>query len=251
MYRFLQNHIMGLVLISANKEAQIIDELMQKIVEKSLRAGDKLPSENVLAKKYAVPRMKVRDALKKLEERGYIYSEQGKGHYLKDRSMQIQLHLNGKTSFTEKMKQSGFDMQTHTMYCQKIDYNVDIHHKLNLKGEDGDVYKISRLRFINKEPIAIHMSYVSEARFPSISTEGSDITSMFAYYRQRGYEEFTSNKSLLSVTFPTFDEQELLCCSNTLPLIVVETNCIDEKSQNVLELSKILYRSDKFKYDIS
>ncbi|MER2173024.1 MAG: winged helix-turn-helix domain-containing protein, partial [Psychrobacillus psychrodurans] len=79
-------------------ETKIIDDIMHLIVSKSIEHGEKLPSENEFAKRYKVPRMTVRNALTKLEERGYIYSKQGKGRYLKEESMQIQLHLTGKTS---------------------------------------------------------------------------------------------------------------------------------------------------------
>ena len=101
-----------MILISLDLEAQIIDDIMHKIVLRSIEHGEKLPSENELAKKYKLPRMTVRNALTKLEERGYIYSKQGKGRYLKEESLQIQLHLTGKASFTDKMKQTGYKLKT-------------------------------------------------------------------------------------------------------------------------------------------
>ncbi|MFC2946793.1 GntR family transcriptional regulator [Virgibacillus sediminis] len=224
--------------------------MMQHIITKKVTPGEKLPSENALADKYQVPRTTVRNALKKLEERGVIYSKQGKGRYLKGKSRQIQLHLTGKTSFTDKMKQSGYDMVTQNIYCGKITYDADICQLLHM-GEGGSVYKIGRLRYINNEPIAIHYSFVNDLRFPSIAEEGPTIKSMFSYYRQHGYNEFASNKSLLSTTFPTHEEQQLLSCGSLVPLIVVESDCIDVESEEVLEHTKILYRSDKFKYDIT
>lgn len=238
-----------MILIS-DKETQIIDDIMNRIVARTLKPGEKLPSENMLVEKYQVPRMTVRNALTILEERGYIHSKQGKGRYLKDESIQIELHLTGKTSFTDKMNQLGYDLTTRNIYCEKISYDAKIYRLLNAM-ENENVYKIGRIRYINDEPIAIHNSFVSEKRFPMIGENGTEIESMFAYYRQLGYNEFTSNKSLLSVTFPTSYEKKLLSCSSMVPLIVVESDCIDVNSKNVLEHTKILYRSDKFKYDIT
>lgn len=236
--------------ISIDMEAKIIDDIMQRIVSRSIEHGKKLPSENELAKKYKVPRMTVRNALTKLEERGYIYSKQGKGRYLKEASIQIQLHVTGKTSFTDKMKQAGYNLKTENIVCEKIAYNEQIYNSLNME-EDVDVYKVGRIRYINGEPIAIHYSFVSQKVFPKIMEDGPKIESMFAYYREIGYKKFTSKKSLLSITFPTLDEQQLLSCKSMVPLIVVENDCIDVTSNKVLEHTKILYRSDKFKYDIS
>ncbi|WP_255367923.1 GntR family transcriptional regulator [Psychrobacillus sp. OK032] len=231
-------------------ETQIIDDVMQQIVSKTMKHGEKIPSENELAAKYKVPRMTVRNALTKLEERGYIYSIQGKGRYLKEASTQIQLHLTGKTSFTDKMKEAGYDLKTENILCEMIAYNEQLFNKINANKEDS-VYKIGRIRYINGEPIAIHYSYVSDKMFGEIEKDGPKIKSMFAYYRKLGYKEFASQKSLLSITFPTSEEQQLLFCKSMIPLIVVESECIDVASNEVLEHTKILYRSDKFKYDIT
>jgi GntR family transcriptional regulator len=164
--------------------------------------------------------------------------------------MQIQLHLTAKASFTEKLEQAGYDLETRNITCERISYDADLYSTLNVP-ENGAVYKVSRLRLIDGEPIAIHNSYVSEAVFPNIQEEGSEIGSMFAYYRKLGYTEFASRKSLLSITFPTSKEQQLLSCKSLVPLIVVESDCVDAKKENILEHTKILYRSDKFKYDIT
>ncbi|WP_181949676.1 GntR family transcriptional regulator [Halobacillus karajensis] len=236
--------------ISADKEAIIIDDMMQQIMKKLFEPGRKLPSENALAEKYRVPRATVRSALAKLEERGYIYSKQGIGRYLKEESIQIELHLTGKKSFTDKMKQLGYNLTTRNIYCEKISYDAKIYQQLNI-SEGDSVYKIGRMRYIQNEPIALHQSFVNAARFPTIAEDGPHIESMFAYYREHGYQEFDSHKTLLSTTFPTLYEQELLSCNSMVPLIVVESDCIDRNSKMVLEHTKILYRSDRFKYDIT
>lgn len=223
---------------------------MAKIASKQFRAGEKLPSENELANQYGVPRMTVRAALTKLEERGYIFSKQGKGRFLKEESIQIQLHLTGKVSFTEKMEQAGYNLETRLGGCEKTGYDEKIYQLLDCGPEDS-IYKVSRIRFIDGQPIAIHNSFVSEKMFPEIATEGLGIRSMFAYYRKHGHTEFAGSKTLLSIVFPTSAEQELLQCKSMVPLLMVENDCIDEATGKVLEHTRILYRSDKFKYDIT
>ena len=223
---------------------------MEKITLKQFAAGEKLPSENELADLYGATRMTVRKALTKLEERGYIFSKQGKGRFLKEESKQIQLHLTGKVSFTEKMEQAGYDLETRLIGCEKVGYEEKIYSILEC-GKEDNVYKVSRIRFIDGQPIAIHNSYVSEKMFPEIATEGPGISSMFAYYRKYGHTEFAGSKTLLSITFPTSAEQQLLSCKSLVPLLVVENDCIDAATRKVLEHTKILYRSDRFKYDIT
>jgi len=227
-----------------------MDDLMDRIMRKELSPGSKLPSENEFAKEYKVPRMTARNALTKLEERGYIYSLQGKGRYLKEKSLKIQLPLTGDTSFTEKMMKMGYDLRTENIYFEKIAYNERIYEVLHANETDA-VYQIGRLRYIDEEPIAIHYSFVKEVNFPEIKKDGPRILSMFAYYREHGIGNFTSNNTILSVTFPTSQEQKLLACKSMVPLLVVETDCVAPETNRVLEYTKILYRSDSFQYDIS
>src|SRR5699024_2123850 len=110
--------------ISEENEARIIDELMHQIVSNVWEPGDKLPSENKLIEKYCVTRIKVRNTKEKLEQRRNNNSKQRKGQYMKEKSMKIELHLTGKSIFTDKMKQLGYDLKTSNIYCEQISYDA-------------------------------------------------------------------------------------------------------------------------------
>ena len=134
-------------------ESIIIDDIIQDIVLGKYKANDQFPSENELADHYQVPRIKVRNAYLKLEDMGYIYSQQGKGRFLKPKLRQIELHLAGSSSFSEKMKDAGYELETKNLGCEKIAYDPKIYAKLQVKQED-EVFKISRLRIIDGQPIS-------------------------------------------------------------------------------------------------
>ncbi|MEG0471897.1 MAG: GntR family transcriptional regulator [Solibacillus sp.] len=230
-------------------ELMIVDELIQTIVQGNYQANEQFPSENELAQKYKVPRIKVRNAFLKLEEMGYIYSQQGKGRYLKDKQLKIELHLTGAQSFTEKMTAAGYALESKNVGCEKIAYHPRIYSALHVPPED-EVFKISRLRMIEGKPIALHSSYVAKSIFPNIEQDGSQLSSMFAYYRENGWTEFASSDSHLSISFPTSEERSLLHCPSLIPLLIVESDCIATSQQTVLEYTKIIYRSDSFTYTI-
>jgi GntR family transcriptional regulator len=94
----------------------------------------------------------------------------------------------------------------------------------------------------------LHFSYVSETVFPEIETEGSGITSMFDYYHSKGYTEFSSKPSILSVRFPTKSQRKLLECTNLVPLLTLESGCVEKESGKVLDYQRTFYRSDCFSY---
>jgi GntR family transcriptional regulator len=192
----------------------------------------------------------VRKAYEKLEDMGYINSIQGKGRYLKERHKQIELVMSGNESFSKKMLDKGYDFESENIFCTKIPYDEKIYKELGVAKED-EVYRIGRLRVIDKRPSAIHISYVAKSVFSDIAEAGKSIISIFEYYKSKGYKVFDSEKSILSISFPTLEEREFLQCSNLIPLLIVETNCIDKVSNTVLEYTKIIYRSDCFKYIVS
>ncbi len=228
-------------------EAIIIDELMTDIHNGRYDINEKLPSENQLADQFHASRMTIRKVYTRLQEMGYVYPKQGKGWYLKNRQKHIELVLSGKESFSRKMKNKGYSLISQNICCVKIQYDSKIYQELDIRRED-EVYKIGRLRMIDNRPIALHHSYVAKSRFPDIEAAGSRIVSMFDYYKSQGYKEFKSDKSILSIVFPTLKEREVLCCPELIPLLVIETNCIDAEKNGILEYSKIYYVGDSFKY---
>ena len=181
-------------------ELDIVDKLMSGIASGKYNAHDRLPSENDIADNYNVPRITARKAYERLEEMGYIYKIQGKGSYVKDRSKQIELVLSGNVSFSQKMLEKGYDFQSANVFCKAIKFNRKVYDFLEAR-EDEQIYKVGRLRFIDHQPIALHISYVSKSVFHDIEVVGREITSMFSYYSQKGYTEFGSKLSNLSISF--------------------------------------------------
>lgn len=234
----------------AQNESKIIDDMLQSILQGKYKEHDRFPSENELAIYYNVPRINVRKAFLKLEDMGYIYSKQGKGRFLKPEKQQIELHLNASSSFSEKMKEAGHDLETQNLGYVKVPYDSKIYANLQVEP-DEEVFMISRLHLIDLQPIALHISYVAKSVFPQIERDGDGIQSMFSYYADHGFTEFSSDKSYVSISFPTSIECSLFDCTPLVPLLVVESDCTETNQNKVLEYTKIIYRSDYFSYVIA
>jgi GntR family transcriptional regulator len=231
------------------EEMRVVDQLVADIHSSKYKPDDKLPSENELADRFRVPRIKIRKAYERLQELGYIYSQQGRGSFVKDRRNQIPLVLSGDVSFSKKMEELGYHFQSKNLFCEEIEYNEKIYQFLGV-SEEEKVFRIGRLRLVDQMPIALHISYVAQSVFRDIESTGKEITSMFQYYNLKGFTDFLSSPSILSVSFPTKEEREILDCSSLVPLLALESGCMDKETGIVLEHSKILYRSDCFTYVI-
>ncbi|MGA5692717.1 GntR family transcriptional regulator [Cytobacillus pseudoceanisediminis] len=230
-----------------SEKMMLVDELITQIKEGVYKPNEKLPSENELADQYGIPRMVVRKAYEQLQDLGFIFSKQGRGSYVQNRKQQIPLILTGDISFSEKMNELGYDFRSENVCFEKIPYESDIYHSLKVNKQD-EVYKISRLRIVDGCPIALHTSYAAKSVFQQIDRDGPGITSIFHYYKTHGYKEFTSGQSQLSVVFPNESERKILQCSSLIPLLLLESLCMDKETGTVLEVSRIKYRSDCFTY---
>ena len=228
-------------------ESKILDDLLQSIRQGRYKENDRLPSENGLASYYKIPRINVRKVFLKLEEMGYIYSKQGKGRFLKPEKHQIELHLTGSSSFSESIKHAGHSLETLNLGYVRSPYNPKVFAKLGVQ-KDEEVFIISRLHIVDSLPTALHKSYVAKSVFPKIEQDGDNIQSIFSYYADHGFTDFTSNKSYVSILFPTSAERSLFECEPLVPLLVVESDCIESSQNIVLEYTEIIYRSDLFKY---
>ena len=230
-------------------EKILFEFLLDKIVSGSYPPGERMPSENVLAEEFQVSRITVRNAFTMLESMGYIYSVQGKGRFLKDRHKTLVLNLSGAESFSDKMKQSGVELKTLVTHYAPVEYNSKVFGALTAAA-DEIVIRIDRLRLINNLPVALHISWLKESRFPDILEKASAVASLFSYFRSKGLSGFTSSRSLMSLTFPSSEESELLGCPSLVPLLLLESDTRLESTGEVLQFTKILYRGDVFNYVI-
>jgi len=203
-----------------------------------------------LAHLFGTTRNTVRKIYEMLEAMGYISSKQGLGHFPREKRPAIELALRGDVSFSEKMHQQNIPYHSLNVHCRLADKDSEDVRLRQLLGE-GELYEICRLRLVHGAPAALHYSYVSNVLFPDIQADGAAIQSMFSYYLSKGHRTFTSSGSELSVSFPHAEEQDLLECGELVPLLILESDCRDEASGQLLELTKIVYRSDRFKYKIN
>jgi DNA-binding GntR family transcriptional regulator len=154
--------------------------------------------------------------------------------------------------FVLVIDQNFFLQENHDSFI--FSHYTDCNKEIICKGgsllAENKVFKIGRLRLIDDFPIALHTSFVTKSTFPEIEKDGPDITSMFQYYRQHGFVEFGSSTSTLNVIFPTLFERDILQCSSLIPLLQVESLCRDKQSNQGLEHTVIIYRSDCYTYVI-
>ena len=64
------------------------NHIKQQIIMGRIKAGERIPSENKLSNDFSLSRHTVRKAISVLVSEGYLYTEHGRGTYVKDRSVE-------------------------------------------------------------------------------------------------------------------------------------------------------------------
>ncbi|KGR79328.1 GntR family transcriptional regulator [Ureibacillus manganicus] len=232
------------------EQIEVRDYLIESIRKNKDKENAKLPSENALAKEFSIPRKRVRDAYIYLEQMGLVKSKQGVGHFIKPKRKLLDIVLTGDVSFSEKMKKQTDDYRSVITRLEQIDRNDSLYQNIEFEGSDI-LYIVERLRFIEGEPAALHRSYVNATIFPDIKKEQNKLSSIYQFYKLNGIRDFESKFTRLSTTFPGKYERLMLECENLVPLIQVESDNWDKDRRIQLEYTEILYRSDRFSFQLN
>lgn len=139
----------------------IYDDLKEKIINGELKVGDKLPSEADLEKQYQFSRTPVRQALHKLEDKGYIYRLQGKGSFVANfKVVEEWTALTGfKSHYMDQWdKISARTITSKVITSQKIIHSLEFYH-------ENQINYLERIRYYEDRPI-IYMEHYTTSTVP-------------------------------------------------------------------------------------
>jgi len=135
---------------------QLKNKLIERIISGVYKPEEKLPSERVLSEELHISRMTVREALKGLINDGYIYTQIGKGTFVKDILYKQDTVLTG---FTEQMQKIGSEVSSKVLEFTLEKVPINAITMLELKPKDL-VYKLKRIRYANNKVLAIETAYI-------------------------------------------------------------------------------------------
>ncbi len=143
-----------------------VAEILSQEIQSLQGVYSALPSEGDLARQFGVSRVTIRNALKQLETRGAIYSEQGRGYFTTTSRMR---GVSGFHSFTSEVRRLG-GVPGSTL----LDFTTNAHlpdafrKHLQVDGSEAFI-AVRRLRSIDGRPVALEDAYLPMAMYPEAS----------------------------------------------------------------------------------
>jgi GntR family transcriptional regulator len=224
-------------------------ELREKLRSRFQRMSPNalIPSARDLAKTYKVSAMTVRQALVALQQEGVIHSVPGLGTYISDHKMSKRLTF---VSFSQEVTERGMKPSAKIVSATKTKVSdEELAEQLQLKVGDP-VYKIERLRFADKIPMALEESYISAELMPGLLDQ--DLTSsLYEIFRNTFEKPVVKAECVVSPINLTKRQADLLDTevkSAALNFVVV---AYDARGRTIERCSSIK-RGDRydFKYSI-
>ena len=160
---------------------RILESVLNKINNGTLKEGDALPTEMELCAQFGVSRPTVRAALQKLQNEGYLTRVQGKGTFVA-RPKVVQESTRFIESYHQEMAQKGLTPRTVVLCCRVQPGSERVCEKLSLPAGEK-VIKLSRLRFVSpsdeERPVVLTTVYVPYALMPELPDYDFEVFSLY------------------------------------------------------------------------
>ena len=151
---------------------QISELLIREVASGRLVDGERLPPERDMAKQHGTTVRTLRKSLLELEKKGLLERKQGSGNYVRAHAAQATESVY--SMFRLELREGG-GLPT----AQVLD--VTPMAKDRTWGEGGQATRIRRLRFLNKQPVAVEEIWLDQTVGAVDPAQISD--SLYRFYR--------------------------------------------------------------------
>ena len=219
-----------------------VAEILSAVVTSRQGTWFALPSEGDLSREFGVSRVTIRQALKLLEARGAIYSEQGRGYFTTTARM---TGVSGFHSFTSEVQRLGGSAgSTLLAFATDVPLPAAFRNHLQVAGAETFL-ALRRLRSIDGRPVAIEEVYLPMAMFPEARREMFTGGSLYDRMTQDWGIVPAWADALFEPMAATADEAQHLQIAPGAPVLAVWRVTATETDQ-VCEYVRSIYRGGDF-----
>lgn len=196
---------------------QLADDLRARILAGEFSAADPIPTEAQLSLGYRASRITVRHALDLLEQEGLVHREQGRGSFIRRRT--IAVGPRRLTSFTEELRERGVRQGSVLLAVGIVPAPPDA--PLDL-GPSRACTRIERVRKADDRPIAHQVTWIPEELGHGAEAAVGIHGSLYDFLRDVHGLEIDSADETYRVGGADVDAARLLDLEPGAPVFIVE-----------------------------
>jgi GntR family transcriptional regulator len=225
---------------------QLVAIIKRNISAGLLVPGDLLPSEAELCRALSISRSTVRQAIGALEADGLVVRRQGKGTFVAE--PKVHRKTERVYSFTAEMTAMGLTPSSEIIEFAVITPTPDIVRMLELRSPDVPVYKFTRVRKVNGEPLMVETSFYPQYIYPGLTPELLTTHSFYSLLYDVGVVPDTAVDSYEAVRLSKADADLLHCRSGSAGFFVQRQTRTE--SGECYEFTQTYMRGDRASLDI-
>ncbi|WP_347490284.1 GntR family transcriptional regulator [Desulfoscipio sp. XC116] len=219
---------------------------LKEILIKEIKSGnllDRIPSERELMERFNVSRTTVREAISTLVNEHIVEKIHGKGTFITSHS--VNEWLGSLSSVTETIEKMGMEPGIKLLF-QGIQSDPEIGRILGVQ----EFYVIERLRYADREPIAIERNY-----YPleiGLKFKEYDLNKIALYSVLEEHGILYQAEELITSSMPTEEETKLLDIldgTGNSSVLAIE-RVTSDSAGNTVEYYKAVYRADRYAFHI-
>ena len=226
--------------------AQIKDILRARVLDGTYQPHQQMPSESEMIAAFNVSRITVRQALNDLQNEGLIFRIHGKGTFVsKPKAFQDLGRLQG---FGEAMRQMGYETFARVISLRNVVPTLQVQERLHLPKR-AKVTELQRVRFLNREPISLDITYLPAAIGTRLAKEDLATRDVFVilendYGMSLGHADLQIGSTLADENLAT-----QLRVEEGSPVLVIERTT-HTSDGTPIDYEHLYYRGDAFQYKV-
>lgn len=226
---------------------QVREDLKRRILKGEYLPGDQIPTEQELCKRYNVSRITVEKALSSLVHERLLDRKQGKGSYVS--SDKIRRRLPRLYSFTEDMRELGFEPSSRILELAVVEADEETKGTLVLPEQDGQVFRVSRVRLANRKPILVERTLVPHYLCSGLEMQDLAKGSLYDILRNQYGLSMDHAEETYEVTIVDKETAKLLECPSRQPAFSIERIAY-LKNGSPFEMTSSVGRGDRLRFTL-
>ena len=231
-------------------EALLAKEIEYRLETEEYKEKQKLPSERELALEYGVQRLTMRRALQILVQKRCLVSKERSGYFVAPKRIKITLNQYG--SITKVIEKMGKTSNIKLLEFDKMKLTDRLAEKTML-AEGTEVYRLLRLRYENRTPVALEKSYIIYELAKDLEEGDVHEKSLYDTLKRKYGLDVDHSNQRVSVVHANGLEAELLKVGPSKPLMKYQGLVYDKKGrlieyfENIMLIERIEFTSKKSK----
>ena len=221
---------------------QIVDQVRTLIKKNQLKQGQTFCSEGEIAQLLGVSKMPVRQAFQKLRSEGLLVIARGKKPVIG--SGRVPWNFQQLRGFSEEMRRRGLVPSAKLLSMDLIMPEAEVAQALKLSPEER-VYRATRLRLVNGEPVALVTSYLPARIFAGIDHQDLEKQSLYRLFEHTYNRKLQWAEEMIGAAIAGDKEARVLEATAGSPILVIKETTYDTQSI-AIEYSVSLLRGDRY-----